>query len=79
MVLTSRTQAEALVRISERALDSQVRTAAISRVGQVQLSRFLEAGGLVLEKEGSYYLAAPGYRKPYRWKKAGLVRKRWTT
>ncbi|HEX2910979.1 MAG TPA: hypothetical protein VH186_09245 [Chloroflexia bacterium] len=58
MVLSSRTQAEALVRISEKALESQVRTVAISPVSGASLDRFLESGGLVLEKEGSYYLDA---------------------
>ncbi|HEX2909653.1 MAG TPA: hypothetical protein VH186_02520 [Chloroflexia bacterium] len=47
------------MRISERALESQVRTCAISRSKLANLVRFLEAGRLVLEKEVSYYLAAP--------------------
>ncbi|HEX2913336.1 MAG TPA: hypothetical protein VH186_21210 [Chloroflexia bacterium] len=72
MVTSSRTQAEALVRISERALESQVHTAAISRASRAQLDRFLEAGGLVLEKEGRYYLAAPGNRKPLPVEESGL-------
>ncbi|HEX2916040.1 MAG TPA: hypothetical protein VH186_35080 [Chloroflexia bacterium] len=73
MVIFSRNQAEALVRVSERALESQVRTAAISRVSRAQLDRFLEAGGLVLEKEGKYYLAAPGYTKPVPVEESGLT------
>ncbi|HEX2910988.1 MAG TPA: hypothetical protein VH186_09290 [Chloroflexia bacterium] len=49
-----------------------MRTAALSRSTRVQLDRFLEAGGLVLEKEGSFYLAAPGYRKPVPVEESGL-------
>ncbi|HEX2911100.1 MAG TPA: hypothetical protein VH186_09855 [Chloroflexia bacterium] len=73
MVLSSRNQAEALVRISEQALESQVRTVPIRRAGRSQLDRFLEAGGLVLEKEESYYLAGPGYKKPLPVTESGLT------
>ncbi|HEX2915346.1 MAG TPA: hypothetical protein VH186_31575 [Chloroflexia bacterium] len=45
-------------------------TVAISRG---QLDHFLEGGGLVLEKEGRYYLAAPGYRKPVPVEESGLT------
>ncbi|HEX2911093.1 MAG TPA: hypothetical protein VH186_09820 [Chloroflexia bacterium] len=36
------------------------------------MDRFLEAGGLVLEKEGEYYLTAPRYQKPVPVEEAGL-------
>ncbi|HEX2911023.1 MAG TPA: hypothetical protein VH186_09465 [Chloroflexia bacterium] len=72
MVAVSRSQAEAIARVSERAMDSQVRIALISRASHKALDRFLDAGGLVLEKEGEYYLSAPGYRKPVAVEKAGL-------
>ncbi|HEX2915854.1 MAG TPA: hypothetical protein VH186_34150, partial [Chloroflexia bacterium] len=70
LVVSSRHQAKALVRISEGALESQVWTAAISRAS---LDRFLERGGLVLEKEDRYYLTAPGDRKPLPVAESGLT------
>ncbi|HEX2915481.1 MAG TPA: hypothetical protein VH186_32275 [Chloroflexia bacterium] len=72
LVISSRNQAEALVQVSERALESQVRSAAISLASRAQLDQFLEAGGLVLEKDGKYYLASPGYKKPLPVGETGL-------
>ncbi|HEX2913215.1 MAG TPA: hypothetical protein VH186_20600 [Chloroflexia bacterium] len=69
LVVSSCHQAKALVRISEGALESQVRTAATSRVSR---DRFLERGGLVLEKGGRYYLVVPGYRRPVPVEVIGL-------
>ncbi|HEX2915803.1 MAG TPA: hypothetical protein VH186_33890 [Chloroflexia bacterium] len=72
LVVVSRTQAQALVRVSERAMESQVRIAMVSRANREALDQFLEAGGLVLEKEGNYYLTAPGYQKPVPVEETGL-------
>ncbi|HEX2916099.1 MAG TPA: hypothetical protein VH186_35390 [Chloroflexia bacterium] len=77
MVVSSRNQAETLVRISERALESQVRTAAISRAGRSQLDRFLEAEGWCWKKRAAFTWPHPATESQCRWKKRGLVRKRW--